>query len=99
MHARQFENGTGSGTGGTPHKPVKRRFFGSTTLDPSFYGRDFNRITDEIVQHLAAVDGVELEVRIEISARAQDGFDDAKVRTVSENATTLKFEQSGFEEY
>ncbi|NLG46720.1 MULTISPECIES: Swt1 family HEPN domain-containing protein [Mycobacteriales] len=91
--------GTGSGTGGTPHKPVKRRFFGSTTLDPSFYGRDFNRITDEIVQHLAAVDGVELEVRIEISARAQDGFDDAKVRTVSENATTLKFEQSGFEEY
>ena len=27
-----------------------------------------------------------------------DGFDDAKVRAVSENAATLKFEQSGFED-
>jgi len=31
-------------------------------------------------------------------ATAPDGFDDSKVRTVAENATTLKFEQSGFEE-
>jgi len=27
-----------------------------------------------------------------------NGFDDSKVRTVSENATVLKFEQAGFEE-
>ena len=39
-----------------------------------------------------------LNVTIEIEATSPDGFDDAKVRTVSENATTLKFEQSGFEE-
>jgi hypothetical protein len=38
-----------------------------------------------------------LEVRLEISAVAKDGFDEAKVRTVSENAQTLKFDQSGFE--
>lgn len=35
---------------------------------------------------------------LEIEATAPDGFDEARVRTVSENATTLKFEQSGFEE-
>lgn len=35
---------------------------------------------------------------VEIEAIAPDGFDDAKARTVSENAATLKFEQSGFEE-
>jgi hypothetical protein len=50
-----------------------------------------------VIQHLAAVDGVELEVRLEISAVAKDGFDEAKVRTIAENAHTLKFEQSGFE--
>jgi hypothetical protein len=30
-------------------------------------------------------------------SQQRDGFDDAKMRTVSENATTLKFDQSGFE--
>lgn len=39
-----------------------------------------------------------LNVTIEIEATAPEGFDDAKVRTVSENAATLKFEQRGFEE-
>jgi hypothetical protein len=73
------------------------RFFGTATLNPDFYARDFGRITSEVIQHLAAVDGVELEVRLEITAVAKDGFDEAKVRTVSENAQTLKFDQSGFE--
>jgi hypothetical protein len=30
-------------------------------------------------------------------AVANNGFDEAKVRTVSENTHTLRFEQSGFE--
>jgi hypothetical protein len=45
---------------------------------------------------LAATPGAELTVTIEIEATAPGGFDEGKVRTVSENATTLKFEQSGF---
>jgi hypothetical protein len=76
---------------------LKTRFFGTTILNPDFYARDFGRITSEVIQHLAAVDGVELEVRLEITAVANKGFDEAKVRTVSENAQTLKFDQSGFE--
>ena len=36
-------------------------------------------------------------VRIEIEATDSEGFDETKVRTVSENANTLKFDQSGFE--
>lgn len=81
-----------------PAKPRKTRFFGTKTLDPNFYSRDFSQVTQEVIQHLAAADGVELEVRVEITASTPHGFDDAKVRTVSENATVLKFEQSGFEE-
>lgn len=77
---------------------AKRRFFGSRTLSPDRYAADFAKVTQEVLQHLAAVPGVQLEVRLEVSAVAPDGFPDDKVRTVGENATTLKFEQSGFEE-
>ncbi len=41
---------------------------------------------------------MKLSVTIEVEATAPDGFDDAKVRTVSENDATLRFEQSGFKE-
>jgi uncharacterized tellurite resistance protein B-like protein len=77
--------------------PLKTRFFGTVRLNPDFYARDFGRITSEVIQHLAAVEGVELEVRLEHIAVADNGFDESKVRTVSENAHTLRFEQSGFE--
>jgi hypothetical protein len=97
--------GPGPRPGPGPHPPgpppppsPPTRFFGTAKLDPNFYARDFGRITSEVIQHLAAVDGVELEVRLEITAMANNGFDDAKIRTVSENAHTLKFEQSGFED-
>lgn len=89
---------TGSGNENGGIAPVaKTRFFGSTALHPDFYARDFNKITNEIIQHLAAADGVHLEVRIEITATTPNGFDENKIRTVSENATVLKFDQAGFE--
>ena len=37
-------------------------------------------------------------MRIEIEATDTEGFNESRVRTVSENARTLKFDQSGFEE-
>jgi hypothetical protein len=80
-----------------PPRPEQTRYFGTVKLNPDFYARDFGKITSEVIQHLAAVDGVQLEVRLEITATANSGFDEAKVRTIKENAQTLKFEQSGFE--
>jgi len=49
-----------------------------------------------VPQNLAEA-GVELHIRIEIEAHAREGFDDSRIRTVSENATTPKFNQSNFE--
>jgi hypothetical protein len=54
----------------------------------------FSKRSKEVVQHLAAVDGVERVVRVEITA---PGFRRSKMRTVSENATDRTFEQSGFD--
>jgi hypothetical protein len=76
---------------------VRRRFFGSRTLSPQRYGAEFATIDREILQHLASTPGVELEVRLEISATTPNGFPGDKIRIVEENATTLKFDQSGFE--
>ena len=75
----------------------KTRFFGSKRLQADRYASDFKKLADEVLGPLGATPGVTLNVTIEIEATTPDGFDDAKVRTVSENAATLKFEQSGFE--
>jgi hypothetical protein len=50
-----------------------------------------------ILQHLAAEEGVELEVVIEIHARRPGGFSEERIRTVNENARVLNFEQFGFQ--
>ena len=44
-------------------------------------------------------DDVELEITVEIKAVKKDGYPDDKARIVAENARTLKFDQSGFEDH
>ncbi len=78
--------------------PANTRFFGVYRIDPERYSRDFTRLSQEILQQLTAVDSVHLDVTVEIHARRDDGFPDDKVRVVLENARTLKFEQSAFED-
>jgi hypothetical protein len=83
--------------GGTTGPPQMRRYFGTKRLQPERHASDFKKLLDEVLGPLAATPGVNVTVTVEIEAGTADGFDDAKIRTVSENATTLKFEQSGFE--
>lgn len=100
--------GTSGGTGGTgpsptptpPPVPAPRntRFFGVYRLNPERYGRDLANLGQEILSQLAAVDGAELEVTVEVHARAPQGFGDDKVRAVLENARTLRFQQANFED-
>lgn len=81
-----------------PTGPKNTRFFGVAKINPERYARDLTRLSQEIIQHLASPDGVELEIRVEIAARKSDGYPDDKVRNVTENARTLKFESYGFED-
>ena len=78
-------------------RPENRRFFGVAKVDPERYGREFTRLAQEVLQHLAG-EGVSLEVTVEITATRSDGFAADKVRIVTENARTLKFDQYGFED-
>lgn len=76
--------------------PAMTRFFGVKKLSTDKIALDFKNIADEVLAHLRE-QGVSLSVRIEIEATDAAGFDENKIRTVSENAKTLKFDQSGFE--
>lgn len=82
------------GTDQRAHQPAPTtRFFGSRALTPGREAMDFKQIFDESLPHLGQV-----TVRVEIEAHDPDGYDEGVRRTVSENAATLRFEQSGFEE-
>jgi len=76
---------------------VKTRFFGVKTLNSSKIALDFKNIAEEVLAHLRSGD-TSLTVRIEIEAVDTAGFDEGKIRTISENTKTLRFDQAGFEE-
>lgn len=69
-----------------PPAPKNTRFYGTVRLDPERFGRDLNRLYQEVIQHLAAPEGVDLEITVEISAAKKDGYPDDKARIVTENA-------------
>ena len=87
-----------AGVGTAPEPAARpRRFHGSVSLNPARVGRDAGRIADEVIAHLAGLVRAEVRVTLEIEARIPDGASEQVVRTVTENARTLKFESQGFE--
>ena len=91
--------GGGGAAPPAPAKPVlPRRFHASTKLNASKLASNAGQVGDEIVQHLNALVGSDVEVTIEVHASVPDGIPENVVRTVSENAKTLKFDSWGFEE-
>jgi hypothetical protein len=96
--------GAGPTTGGDtrvvpPHVEHKlRRFYGTVELDATRVGRDAGQIGEAVIQHLAGQVGARVKVTLEIEAELPEGAPDNVVRTVSENARTLRFKSAGFEE-
>lgn len=94
-----FDSGSGAGNaqGNVEPDTRLRRFYAAARLDPERYQRDFGKIASEIITNLASQLGTAIEITVEIAARNDEGFTDNVVRTVSENARTLKIDPSGFE--
>jgi len=85
-----------AGEGGGDTSPGTRdptRFMGSVRLDPSRPTRDFGKVAQEVIEHLTALVDSEVEIKVEITATKDDGLPEQVVRTVMENARTLKFDQ------
>lgn len=81
-----------------PASHAPKRFHGSVVLDATRAGRDAGKIADEVIAHLVGLVGASVTVTLEIEAEIPGGAPEHVVRTVTENARTLKFTSQGFEE-
>ena len=96
--------GGNSGNGGSgkvgptpPPSPINKHFYMSAKLDNVRINRDVNTYVQEIIQHLSAVQGATVELKLEVDVIAPNGIPNNTVRTVSENCRTLKVDDFGFD--
>lgn len=80
-----------------PTPRLTTRYHGTVSLDPQRVNREMAMIVDEIIEHLTSQKGTQVEITLEISAKRENGFDDATIRTINENSRTLRFASYGFE--
>jgi predicted AAA+ superfamily ATPase len=77
-----------------------RRFHGEVALsDPRRPIPELTKIVDEVIGRLAQQTDVRLHVTVQVEAEhaGTDGFSDDTVRTISENAKTLRFKDFGWD--
>lgn len=89
---------SGGDTGaGRPAKP--RRFYGAVELDPTRPVKAFDAVLNAVVMELQRTHGAKVKITLEIEAEAEDGFDEADIGVVRDNARQLKFrsDSTGFE--
>lgn len=78
--------------------PVNKHFYMTAKLDNTRVNRDVQNYLQEIIQHLMAVDGSQVELKLDVDVVAPNGIPASTVRTVSENCRTLKIEDFGFDD-
>lgn len=79
-------------------KQVFHRFYGRVDLEATRMSRDVGQIAEEVIQHLATLPSADIELSLEINAKAPEGIPEDKVRILLENCKTLKFKNNDFEE-
>lgn len=87
-----------TGNGINTNQPTNKWFFMSAQLDTTRIGRDVQRLVEEVISHLASVDGSNIELSLELNVTAPEGMSQQVVRTVTENCRTLKVKSFGFED-
>ena len=76
----------------------KTRFFGTVELDPVRAQLQFTDIQKELIHHLQTAANANVRIRVDIEADNPDGYDEAQVRIVRENAQALGFRDAEFDE-
>jgi hypothetical protein len=72
-----------------PRKP--RRFYGSVEIDMVRPVKAFDAILNAVVMELQRTPGAKVKLTLEIEGEAADGFDEAEIGVVRDNARQLKF--------
>jgi len=81
-----------------PVEPKPHRFHGSVTINPVKMASESGNIMQEVVQHLTALYGANVQVTLEIQATIPNGIPSDVVNTIKENCRSLRFGGFGFEE-
>lgn len=105
-HVFEQEDATTAGGGGTQSvsqhsKAAKpRRFYGSVEIDMVRPVKAFDAVLNAVVMELQRATGSKVKLTLEVEAHAPDGFSEADVGVVRDNARQLKFkaESTGFED-
>lgn len=82
----------------TSETPTNTHFYMSAELDTTRIGRDVQKLVEEIIRHLTSVEGAQVEISLEVSAKSPEGLSSQTVRTISENCRTLRVRTFGFDE-
>jgi predicted AAA+ superfamily ATPase len=77
--------------------PIATRYYGTVELDAQRINREIGVIVEEVIQRLTSMTGCDVEVHLEVRASRPEGFDEAAIRTISENSRTLKFDTHEFD--
>ena len=73
------------------------RYYGRITVGSDRWTRTAADVAEAIVDQLNRTNDVQTQVTIEVQAISSGGFDDEVQRSVTENAATLKFDDSDFQ--
>jgi len=73
-----------------PQPTRKTTFVASLKLDPMRAGLQMGDFLDEVMSHLQALPGAEVNLSVEVHVKVPDGIDDATARIALENSRSLK---------
>jgi predicted AAA+ superfamily ATPase len=86
------KGGTGVNPPVDPPPAQRSTFTGSLKLDPVRAGLQMGQFLEEVMSHLQALPGAEVNLSVEVHVKAPNGIDDQTARIVLENAAALKLD-------
>jgi len=79
-----------------PPKPqLPTRYVASVKLDPTRGCLQMSAFVEEVMSHLQALPGAQIEMTLEVQVNAPGGIDESTARIVLENSAALKVDQPG----
>lgn len=67
----------------------------SVKLDPTRSSLQMSAFVEEVMSHLQALPGAQIEMTLEVQVNAPSGIDEQTARIVLENSAALKVDQPG----
>ena len=78
-----------------PKTQLPSRYVASVKLDPSRASLQMSAFVEEVMSHLQALPGAQIEMTLEVQVNAPGGIDEQTARIVLENSAALKIDKPG----